>query len=337
MPKKTLPKKNMGQQYPPSLSLDNIITPKTSGDFYYDKIKLSEITVDGQSVRDSVDDEHVIELAMSIAKNGLLEPIVLQKISDNLYQLVDGFHRLTAAHRLRLDVIPAHITDDKNINVKALALLANVVRKEMSLQEECNTISFLVTDQKKSISQICDITGKSRPWVEKRLMSISLPEDLKSPLFEETISVTSAEQLGRIHDESQRRWLTSYTISNRLNKAQLSAMVDQIIENPSIQSAVEAGEQAAQQVQETKKFTKNCQSCGTQRDITEITPSWTCKGGCPPKTGDALQVEIQTYLMNVDTSFLALEIAQRNIPDDEIIKLIHHFQNDLKKGLPNEN
>lgn len=280
MGKKHLQIKDNAAQKPSELSLHEIITPKSEREYNYARVALDKIHVEGQSVREFVDDDHVIELSMSMSRNGLLEPIVLQSQPAGNYQLIAGFHRLTAAHRLNWPDIPAHIITDPNANVKALALIENVVRKDMTLKEECDAVAYLVDAEKASISQICDLLGKSRAWVEKRLMSMNLPEDLKQPLFDGTINIGIAEELGRMTDESQRRWLTNYAIVNRVPKSALSAMVAQSIENPSVQSAVESGEKAMSEIQATSQFLRSCGACGAQRDLTELTCVWVCKAGC---------------------------------------------------------
>jgi len=282
MTKKPLKKKDNETQQPNELSIKNTISEKSENTFTYDRIRLEQIHVEGQSVRDAVDDDHVIELSMSMAKNGLLEPIVLQIKAPGNYQLIAGFHRLTAAHRLQWASIPAHIMKSGAANIKALALIENVVRKSMSLKEECDAVSHLAENEKLSISQMCDLLGKGRTWIERRLMALNIQEDLKEPLFEGLISVGFAEELARVEDESQRKWLTSWTIQNRPPKSALQAMVDQTINNPSIQSAVEIGNETAQEIQKAPQFLRSCGACGTQRDITEITCVWVCKNGCPP-------------------------------------------------------
>jgi len=247
---------------------------KGSLPFY--EIPLDLIETEGQSVRDAMDDDHVVELAMSIARHGLLEPIVLRNITDGRFQLIAGFHRLAAFHRLRKDTIPAHVITDQQTSVKALALIENIIRRDLSLTEEVNAVCHLYQEEKLSPSQICDLLGKSRAWVDRRLMIPSLPDDVRVELMEGIISIAHAEIIGKIETPQVRAILINQTITGRLSARQTHELAELYLATPAVGEAVEAGLKKAREIQAETKIYRKCEVCEGIHDIANIIFMPTC-------------------------------------------------------------
>ena len=235
------------------------------------EIPLPLIDTEDQSVREAQDDDHVVELAMSITKHGLLQPIVVEKKKDGRYQLQAGFHRLVAFHRLRRKTIPAHIRAEKTGPVKAIALVENICRKNMSLDEEVKAIAHLHLEENLSISSICDLTGKSTGWVQKRLMIPNLPEEVKKELLAGTISISHAETIGSVQQENIRNILLNQVISAKLTQRQTQELAALYLDTPTIQASIEAGLEKAKEIQNTQPYpTRTCDICQTKHPLNLI-------------------------------------------------------------------
>jgi len=228
------------------------------------------IDTEGQSVRAAMDDDHVVELAMSIAKHGLLEPIIVRPKEHGCYQLEAGFHRLAAASRLKWETIPAHIREVTTGPVKAIALIENIVRRDMSLDEQVNAVNFLNQEEKLSPSSICDLIGKSRLWVDQRLAIPNYQEDIKRELMDGNLTIGKAEILAKIENDGTRALVINQVISGKLTAKQANDLVEMYLAAPSIQGAIEAGMQKAQEIQETPKSFRKCELCGRIRELMEI-------------------------------------------------------------------
>lgn len=236
----------------------------------FSSIPINLIQTEGQSVRDAMNDDHVVELAMSMAKHGLLEPIVVRSTEDNRYQLEAGFHRLAAATRLRWTHIPAHIRFQTSGPVRAIALIENIVRKDMTLEEEVRAVNYLNAEEKLSPSQICDLLGKSRMWVDQRLSIPNYPEDVKQELLDGSLSIGKAEVISNIEDPGTRAFVLNQVISAKLTTKQTKDLVELYLATPSIQSAVEAGMQTKAEIQEAPKSFRKCELCGAIRELAHI-------------------------------------------------------------------
>lgn len=249
-------------------------------DVIYAEVPLAEILSDGQTVRDIQDDDHVIELASSIAAHGLLEPIVLRFIETGKYQLLAGAHRLAAFHRLRLPRIPATIHKDDGTPIKALALIENIIRRDMSLAEEVNAVCFLHHDEGKSPSQISELLGKSKQWIMVRLSIPSMPEEVAYELYEGRLSLKHAEAISQVSETGLRKLLINNVIQQRLNSRQTEELAALYSENPSMESAIQAGHEKAQEVQTAAPAQRRCDFCGSLRLLQHIQFVGVCYDGC---------------------------------------------------------
>ena len=233
-------------------------------------ISIELIDTEGQSVRAAMDDDHVVELAMSVSKHGLLQPIVVRKKENGRYQLEAGFHRLAACSRLGWEKIPTHIREGFSAPVKAVALVENIVRRDMSLDEEVRAINFLNSDEGLSPSSICDLLGKSRGWVDQRLAIPNYPEDVKTELLDGNLSIGKAEIISKLKDDGTRALVINQVISAKLTQKQTGDLIEMYLAAPSIQSAVEAGLQKAHEIQDTPKSFRKCELCGSIKELMEI-------------------------------------------------------------------
>lgn len=245
---------------------------------YFQEIPINKIITEGQTVREAQDDDHVVELAMSISKHGLLEPIVVTELDGGQYQLLAGFHRLTAYHRLRKTHIPAHIKNVNTGSIKTIALIENIVRRDMTLQEEVTAVNHMHRDEKLSTSQICDLIGKSTEWVQRRLMILGLPEEVKQDLMSGSISIKHAEIIGAIQNDSVRAIVLNTTIQNKLNTRQASDLARLYMETPTMEGAIQEGIKTAQEIQAQKTPSRSCDYCGQLYELSQIQFVASCPG-----------------------------------------------------------
>lgn len=242
------------------------------------EIEILKIITDGQMVRTGQDDDHIAELALSIAKHGLLQPIIVSPLEGGNYQLQAGFHRLEAAKRLQWKKITALIREKDTGSTKNIALVENLLRKDMTLEEESQAIVYLNDVEKLSISSICDATGKSVGWVQKRLMLPNLPEEVKIELFDGKISVGHAEVIASVEDPSVRAILLNCVMQQKLTKRQTEDLASIYKNAPSVGFAINEAVETAQKIQATEKTPqRNCDICRTRDELQNMTLLCACR------------------------------------------------------------
>lgn len=222
----------------------------TNGDEAYLSIPIpiENIDTEGQSVREVMDDDHVVELSMSIAKHGLLEPIVVRQKEQNRYQLEAGLHRLAACARLKKTHIPANIRQCDTVPLKAIALIENVCRRDMSLKEEVDAVYHLHNGENLSPSQIAELTGKSREWVDRRITAREYPADIATELYDKNIGLAQADELSRIQDYTMRRQATNNAIQSKLTAQQTRDLVSVFLQTPALKDAIAKGTKEVEEI-----------------------------------------------------------------------------------------
>lgn len=245
-----------------------------------ERIDLDDIDVEQQVIRDLIDDDHIIELSMSMTRQGLLEPIIVEP-ANGRYKLAAGLHRLIAAHRLKWQYIYASVrVPEKGVPLKIIALTENVMRRDLTFAEECQAVIFLHDEEKLSCGQITTMLGKSRSWVERRLMAPHLPIEVREALFDNFISIGVAEKLGLIEDQGMRNEILNKAVFGKLNKKEVSVLIDLYTEGCNVYEAIEEGLEAAKAAKVQKGAKRLCEACQAPRDISGLRPIWICKDGC---------------------------------------------------------
>lgn len=260
----------------------------------YKEIPIAKIDTAKQMIRDKRDDDYVTELAADIKIQGLHHPIVVRHKDDGIYQLLAGFHRLEAYKRNGKKTIPAHIETKTDIPVELVALSENVIRRDLSLEEECQIVTKLNTVLHLSPSQICDRLGKSRAWIDRRLMATNLPEKIRIALWEGRISLTIAEMLGIIPDDGIRNQLLNQIEYGKLTASQAKDLIAVYESAPNIQDAVSQGLETAQKVEAPQERMQRCMSCSTPLPLSQLMPVWVCTNGCRPRPDPAKEDKGET-------------------------------------------
>jgi ParB family chromosome partitioning protein len=233
-------------------------------------VPIDSIVVDQQRLREIIDDDGIIELAESITRQGLLQPIGVAPREDGRFQLLWGLRRLTAHVRLRRATIDARVYMDAGVPVKALALVENLQRAAMSLREECDAVHYLHSEDNLSPDQIGALLSKGRTWVLTRLAVPGFPDDVRAAVLDEAISLGGAEALARLDDPGMRALILAQATNSRLSVAQIRALVQVALESPSIATAIDAGEQMAIQMSEPSRLLQRCDACGRPMPVGEL-------------------------------------------------------------------
>ncbi len=136
-------------------------------------LEVSQI-VQGKNIRNECDSE-IFELAESIERQGLINPIAVHQRKDGRYEVIAGHRRFEAIKRLGYPHVECNIFDDMNDQEIILAQLAeNVQRKQMSAWELVQVFEDLKKRYKMSSTQIAKKFGKSDTWVCNQYQAVKL-------------------------------------------------------------------------------------------------------------------------------------------------------------------
>jgi ParB family transcriptional regulator, chromosome partitioning protein len=139
-------------------------------------IPLSEIHPDPGQPRTKISRNSLDELALSIAAQGVIEPITAFKAEDG-YQIITGERRFKAAKQAGLEEIPCIIKNLSNDEIIICQIIENLQRENLNPVEEARALKKL-KDQGHSQAKIGDMVGKSQPYISQSLKILSLTSDI---------------------------------------------------------------------------------------------------------------------------------------------------------------
>jgi ParB family chromosome partitioning protein len=118
------------------------------------------------------------ELAESIKRKGVLQPILVTKLNNGAYQLIAGERRLRASQMAGLKEIPAIVTKIDERDKLEIAILENVQREDLNPIDEAEAYKRLVDEFNYTQDALSEIVGKSRSHITNILRLLSLPDDV---------------------------------------------------------------------------------------------------------------------------------------------------------------
>ena len=130
--------------------------------------------------RRDFDRDALAELAASIEAQGLLQPIIVRPIDGGRYQLVAGERRLRAVRDLGRVAIGAIVREVPEREMLQLSLVENLLRSDLNDIEVAEAFQQLQSIYGYTITQLAEVTGKSRPAVSNTLRLLELPEQVQA-------------------------------------------------------------------------------------------------------------------------------------------------------------
>ena len=154
--------------------------------------------------RQNFKEEKLDELANSIRKNGIIQPIAVRpsKSSSGKYEIVAGERRWLAAQRAGLHEIPVTILDLSDVESLEVAIVENIQRDDLNPIEEAKGYKRLNEEFKYDHESISKLMSKSRSHISNTLRLLTLPKDVVAMLEEGTLTSGQARPLIGISNAS---------------------------------------------------------------------------------------------------------------------------------------
>lgn len=194
--------------------------------FQIEEVPIEEIIESSSQARKYFDEKLLNELAESIKKNGLLQPIIVQKI-DNKFQLIAGERRLRASKIAGLDKMPCLVKEVSDQDAAVLGLVENVQRSQLNTIEEALGYKSLQDNYGLSASDIGLLVGKSRPFISNLLRISNLSQEVQQALSDEQITFGQARPLIVLEHDLQNKLLNEI-ITLKLNSRSVETKVKEL-------------------------------------------------------------------------------------------------------------
>ena len=167
-------------------------------------VAIADLSRNPYQPRQIFKEEKLEELANSIKKNGIIQPIAVRPSKSNLgkYEIVAGERRWLAAQRAGLHEIPVTILDLSDVESLEVAIVENIQRDDLNPIEEAKGYKRLNEEFKYDHESISKLMSKSRSHISNTLRLLSLPSDVVAMLEEGTLTSGQARPLIGISNAS---------------------------------------------------------------------------------------------------------------------------------------
>ncbi|MBT1018113.1 ParB/RepB/Spo0J family partition protein [Canibacter sp. lx-72] len=200
---------------------------------YLMELPVAEICVNRVNPRTNFDEDALAELTHSVKEFGVLQPIVVRKLSDTefntalgvKYEIIMGERRFRASKGAGLDLIPAIVRETDDENMLRDALLENLHRVDLNPLEEASAYQQLMSDFGITQEELSQKIGRSRSQISNTVRLLRLPETVQELLVSGDLSSGHARAILGLQEQSAMQELAQKTIAQNLTVRQVEELV----------------------------------------------------------------------------------------------------------------
>lgn len=170
-------------------------------------IELDKIVPNRYQPRREFSDDSIKELAETLDKDGLLQPIVVRENGEDQYEIIAGERRYRAAKSLNWETIPAIVNNMNDDQAASLALIENLQREDLNPIDEAKAYTNLMKLNDLTQTALAKDMGKSQSYVANKLRLLKLDDDVQKALIEGKITARHGRALLNLSDDDQERVL----------------------------------------------------------------------------------------------------------------------------------
>ncbi|WP_373842456.1 ParB/RepB/Spo0J family partition protein [Limosilactobacillus sp.] len=191
------------------------------------KIPLRVIRTNPYQPRRTFDKTGLDELAASIKKSGVFQPIILRQPDPQVerYELVAGERRFRASKIAKQSTIPAIVRTMSDEQMMEVAVLENLQREDLTPLEEAQAYQTLMDKLSLTQAQVAAKLGKSRPYIANYLRLLGLPTPVKKALNAGQLSMGQARTILGLKNKRQLTKVAEQAVKQNLTVRQLEKLV----------------------------------------------------------------------------------------------------------------
>ena len=151
------------------------------------------------------DDEALQELAESLRRYGVIQPVTARKLDNGFYQIIAGERRWRAARLAELEEIPVRVIEADDRRTAELALVENLQREDLNPIEEARGYQALIDEYGMTQEEAAQSVGRSRPAITNAIRLLSLSPAVLKMVEEGKLSAGHARALLPIEEEKAQK------------------------------------------------------------------------------------------------------------------------------------
>lgn len=178
--------------------LDEIDAPEEARENRLE-VNLYDIDTNPNQPRKTFDPEKLAELAASIKRHGIVQPILVKK-NGSRYTIVAGERRYRAARAAGLMTVPVILTDVDEDTIMEISLVENIQRENLNPIEEAAAIKLLMQQHDLTQEEVSERVGKSRPAIANALRLLTLAKSVQKLIKDGRLSAGHGKMLAGVGD-----------------------------------------------------------------------------------------------------------------------------------------
>ena len=190
-------------------------------------IDLTQIRPNPYQPRRTFDQKALKELAASIKKSGVFQPVILRQPDPKLarYELIAGERRFRASKLAKQKTIPAIVRTMSDEKMMEVAVLENLQREDLTPLEEAQAYQTLMDKLDLTQAQVATRLGKSRPYIANYLRLLGLPPEIKKLVSAGQLSMGQARTILGLKDRTKLVALAKRAVDQNITVRQLEEIV----------------------------------------------------------------------------------------------------------------
>src|ERR1051326_5961852 len=202
--------------------LKNTVVDSVTG---VNRISIDEIEANPKQPRHDFDEQSMNELASSIKRHDIIQPITVSKLANGKYRLISGERRLRAAKIAGLKDIPAYVRQANDQQLLELALLENLQREDLNAMEIASSYKRMMEELHYTQEQVAERMGKDRSTVTNYIRLLKLPPDIQVAVRSNQLSMGHARALINVDTVDKQLFIFNEIKSRSLSVRQTEDLV----------------------------------------------------------------------------------------------------------------
>lgn len=187
-------------------------------------LPLDSIRPNPQNPRDHIREDRISELAASIEKQGLLQPVSVRPDGDG-YELIHGERRYRAVSKLGWGTIRAEVRDLSDREALEVSITENLQREDVNPIAEARSYQALIEEFDLTQAEAAERLGKSQSHISNRVQLLDLPDRLQRSILHQIFTPWQAREIGRVWGDY---WIYDLALGHGLSVAELRELADDL-------------------------------------------------------------------------------------------------------------
>lgn len=196
------------------------------------KLPVAKIEPRRGQPRENFDPEKLQELAESIQRHGMIQPITVRPIENGFYQIIAGERRWRAARLAGLTEVPVSILEADEQTTAELALIENLQREDLNPMEEARGYKKLMESFSLTQEQVAERVGRSRPVVTNAMRLLKLSDGAAQLVESGELSLSHARAILEIADPEAQTNLAQMAVRDGLSVRQVTDLAKKLNTKP---------------------------------------------------------------------------------------------------------